>query len=69
MERSTLAASWRAWERTANMISASIYRGLAELIREPPRDGDLGILLAFGTGVACEMALLRWRSAPNVVCS
>jgi IstB-like ATP binding protein len=52
------------------MVSASIYRALAELARcEPPESGALGMLLAFGTGVACEMTLVRWRSAPDVFCS
>jgi alkylresorcinol/alkylpyrone synthase len=68
--RSRLAASWAAWERSGNMVSASIYRALAELARcEPPESGALGMLLAFGTGVACEMTLVRWRSAPDVFCS
>ena len=67
-DRETVAASWAAWERSGNMVSASIYRALAELSRAgSPRHGELGMLLAFGTGVACEMALLRWRSAPAVV--
>jgi alkylresorcinol/alkylpyrone synthase len=63
-----LAASRAAWAGTGNMISASIFRALGELMRQaPPRDGDLGMLIAFGTGVACEMALVRWRSSPDVV--
>jgi alkylresorcinol/alkylpyrone synthase len=67
LARSKLGASWAAWEQTANMVSASVYRVFAELSRSgPPEPGDVGILLAFGTGVACEMALLRWHSAPVV---
>ena len=67
LDRSTLAASWTAWERSGNMVSASIYRALAELVRgDPPRDEELGMLLAFGTGVACEMTLVRWGSGPTV---
>jgi alkylresorcinol/alkylpyrone synthase len=67
LERAKLAASYAAWESTANMVSASAYRAIAELTRQhPPRAGELGMLIAFGIGVACEMALLRWHSPPNV---
>jgi alkylresorcinol/alkylpyrone synthase len=70
LDQARLRASYAAWERSGNMVSASIYRALAELVRlgEPER-GDVGPLLAFGTGVACEMALLRWKSAPDVACA
>lgn len=69
LDRSALAASYAAWEGTGNMVSASVYRVLAELSRhESPRRGDRGMLLAFGTGVACELALMRWTSAPVVAC-
>jgi alkylresorcinol/alkylpyrone synthase len=68
IDREHMAGSWAAWRGTGNMVSASIYRAIAEQTRHaPPREGDLGMLVAFGTGVACEMALLRWRSAPEVV--
>ena len=63
-----LAASWSAWRKTANMVSASIYRGITELANgSRPSDGDLGILVAFGTGVTCEVALLRWHSTLRVM--
>jgi 3-oxoacyl-[acyl-carrier-protein] synthase III len=51
------------------MVSASINRALAQAARvDPPAPDALGLLIAFGTGVACEMALVRWRSAPDAVC-
>jgi predicted naringenin-chalcone synthase len=57
-----LAAAYAAWEKSGNMVSASIYRALIELCRDMrPADGDVGLLIAFGTGVACEMTLTRWR--------
>jgi alkylresorcinol/alkylpyrone synthase len=67
LDRASLAGSWAVWEEGGNMISASVYRALSHVSRhEPPRPGDLGTMLAFGTGLACEMALLRWGSAPDV---
>lgn len=66
----SLAGSWSAWERNANMISASVFFALAETARtHSPREGDLGALLAFGTGLACEMALLRWDRPPEIAFS
>lgn len=71
LKPSMLRASKTAWEQVANMISATIYRVFVELAQDddPPKAGELGLMIAFGIGVACEMALLRWRSAPTVVCS
>jgi hypothetical protein len=40
---------------------------LAALARRAPSPDAVGAMLAFGTGVACEAAFLRWRSAPDVV--
>jgi alkylresorcinol/alkylpyrone synthase len=71
LKPSMLRASRVAWERGANMIAASIYRVFVEFAGDddPPKTGELGLVIAFGIGVACEMALLRWRSAPTVVSS
>jgi alkylresorcinol/alkylpyrone synthase len=66
--RAQLAGSYAAWTESGNMVSASVYRALAGLARhDEPADGDAGLLLAFGTGVACEMALVRWRAGADVV--
>lgn len=53
----TLAPSWTVWERCGNMISSSLFFTLQELqkLAPPPRD-TLGVMLAFGAGVTCEMA-------------
>ena len=67
VDRSLLAAGYDAWEDGGNMVSASIYRVLAALARRGPARDATGAMLAFGTGVACEAAFLRWRSAPDVV--
>jgi len=67
LKPSSLAASWSAWESNGNMISASIFFALSEVARtHAPQQSDVGALLAFGTGVSCEMALLRWCQAPEV---
>ncbi|HZR81846.1 MAG TPA: 3-oxoacyl-[acyl-carrier-protein] synthase III C-terminal domain-containing protein [Candidatus Binatia bacterium] len=57
-----LAPSWTAWSRYGNTISATVYFILDTLRTEVrPPAGALGILLSFGAGVTCEMALVRWR--------
>jgi alkylresorcinol/alkylpyrone synthase len=71
LKPSMLRASRATWERAANMIAATIYRVFVEFAEDenPPKPGELGLVIAFGIGVACEMALLRWCSAPTVVSS
>src|SRR5262249_35098263 len=67
LDRPALAGSWAVWEEGGNMVSASVFRALSHLSRrEPPRSGDVGAMIAFGTGLACEMALLRWTDSPDV---
>jgi predicted naringenin-chalcone synthase len=63
IDPAALRASWAAWEACGNMVSASVYRALAEVPRVGgATDGDVGMMVAFGTGVACELAALRWHS-------
>ncbi len=60
LDDQALAASWAVWEGCGNMVSSSVFFVLRELQRSvPPRDGDLGVMLALGAGVTCEMMLLR----------
>lgn len=50
------------WERHGNTLAVGplhLLRGLAE--RTTPADGDLGLLLAVGPGLTCDLALLRWH--------
>jgi alkylresorcinol/alkylpyrone synthase len=57
-----LRCSWNVLERYGNMSSATVFFVLRELQDcSPPADGDLGLMLAFGPGLTCEMVLLRWR--------
>jgi predicted naringenin-chalcone synthase len=55
--------SWDVWHRCGNMSSATVFFILDELMRTaPPKPGDLGLALAFGPGVSCELVLLRGRA-------
>jgi len=48
------------WEKCGNLSSATVFFILRELQRSaPPRAGTLGLMMAFGPGVTCEMVLLR----------
>ena len=55
-----LAPTWETWEEAGNLSSATVFFVLEHLRRSaPPRAGSLGLMLAFGPGVTCEMVLLR----------
>ncbi len=57
-----LAPSRAVWERYGNVVSASVFFILRHLQESaPPADGELGVMLALGAGVTCEMVLLRSR--------
>ena len=54
-----LRPSWDVWHRCGNMSSATVFFILDEIARTaPPKPGDLGLALAFGPGVSCELVLL-----------
>lgn len=55
-----LGPTWEVWRRCGNMSSATLFFILREILEAaPPRPRDLGLALAFGPGVSCEMVLLR----------
>jgi alkylresorcinol/alkylpyrone synthase len=55
-----LAPTWETWQACGNVSSATVFFILQQLARTaPPRPGTLGLMLAFGPGVSCEMVLLR----------
>jgi alkylresorcinol/alkylpyrone synthase len=64
-----LRPSWEVLEQYGNLSSAStlfILRHLSKIAPPPP--GSLGLMLAFGPGVTCEVVLLRsagWLSTPR----
>ena len=55
-----LEPAWSVWQRYGNLVSASVFFLLEELQRtRRPAPADLGLMLAVGAGMTCEMALLR----------
>jgi len=57
-----LRPSWGVWQAFGNLSSATVFFILRHLQEcAPPPAGDVGLMLAFGPGVTCEMALLRSR--------
>ena len=60
LDDEALAPSWAAWERHGNVSSATVFFILRQLrALAPPPAGTLGVMVAFGPGVTCEMVLLR----------
>ena len=56
------AAPRAIWEQHGNTLAVGplhLLRRIAE--HQPPRDGDLGLLLAVGPGLTCDLTLLRWQ--------
>lgn len=54
-----LRPSWRVWERRGNVSSATALVILRDILEAGPPAGALGMLLAPGPGLSCEMVLLR----------
>jgi alkylresorcinol/alkylpyrone synthase len=52
--------AWDVWEETGNLSSSTVFFVLNRIQEStPPNPGDLGMMLAFGPGLTCEMVLLR----------
>ena len=60
LEPSSLAPAWNVWEAFGNLSSATVFFILRELERRasitPP---GLGVMMAFGPGLTCELTLLQ----------
>lgn len=55
--------TWEVWRRCGNMSAATVLFILQEIARTaPPGPDDLGLAIAFGPGVSCELVLLRGRA-------
>jgi alkylresorcinol/alkylpyrone synthase len=69
LEPDRIAGSRETWDRHANMISASIFAALAASARRAGDRRPCGVaaMIAFGAGTACEIALLRWEQASDLV--
>ena len=61
--------AWDVWEDSGNLSSSTVFFVLNRIQEStPPNPGDLGIMLAFGPGLTCEMVLLRaggWLSSAS----
>ena len=65
LDPAALAVPQRVWEEHGNTLAVGplhVLRGLAE--HGERHDGDLGLLLAVGPGLTCDLSLLRWRPLP-----
>ena len=56
----TLERSRECLSRVGNLSSASVLVMLQETLRDEPRSGGSGLLLAMGPGFSAELVLLRW---------
>lgn len=67
--RDALSASWHVLGQVGNLSSASVLAVYEEeLQRHPPKNGDYGLMAAFGPGFSAEFLLLRWlpgQAAPR----
>ena len=59
LSAAALRPTWRVWERCGNVSSATALVTLRDLVDEGIPAGALGMLLAPGPGLTCEMVLLR----------
>jgi alkylresorcinol/alkylpyrone synthase len=57
-----LRPTWDVWEQYGNVSSATAFLVLRRVLEVPPNDGALGMMLAIGPGLSCEMVLLRSRA-------
>lgn len=55
-----VAATREVLATTGNLSSASVLHVLARAVQRPHSAGEWGVALAFGPGVAAELALFRW---------
>jgi alkylresorcinol/alkylpyrone synthase len=52
--------TWDVWEQHGNLSSATVLFVLQRIAASvPPPAGTLGMMIAFGPGVTCEMVLLE----------
>lgn len=58
-----LAPSAAVLDELGNLSSATVFAILERIRKRPPRPGSLGLMLAVGPGLTCELVLLRWGEA------
>jgi alkylresorcinol/alkylpyrone synthase len=60
LSETDLAASWEVWRDYGNVSSATVFFILRALHAKGPIPvGRLGVMMAFGPGLSCELVLLR----------
>jgi alkylresorcinol/alkylpyrone synthase len=60
--RDSLSSSWQILSEVGNLSSASVLAVYErELQRRPPKNGEHGLMAAFGPGFSAELLLLRWK--------
>jgi len=59
LSEAALRQTWRVWERCGNVSSATALLILRDLLDGGLAAGALGMLIAPGPGLSCEMVLLR----------
>lgn len=55
-----LDRSWASMASVGNLSSSSVLHVLADELRAPHDDEELGLLFALGPGISAEFVLLRW---------
>lgn len=61
----TAAVASDTWAEHGNTLAVGPLHLLRRLAQQAaPRAGDLGLLLAVGPGLTCDLALLRWQDLP-----
>jgi alkylresorcinol/alkylpyrone synthase len=62
----TVELATGTWQEHGNTLAVGPLHLLRRLARQhAPRAGDLGLLLAVGPGLTCDLALLRWADLPT----
>jgi alkylresorcinol/alkylpyrone synthase len=59
LDPSALAPAWNVWESYGNLSSATVFFILREVERSAITRPSLGVMMALGPGIACELALIR----------
>ncbi|WP_165958789.1 3-oxoacyl-[acyl-carrier-protein] synthase III C-terminal domain-containing protein [Actinomadura sp. KC345] len=60
VDRGAFQVSYDVLAQRGNMVGATVVHILQEVNATPPPEGTLGVLMAFGPGLSCELALLQW---------
>ncbi|WP_133765660.1 type III polyketide synthase [Amnibacterium kyonggiense] len=62
-----LDRSWASMAAVGNLSSSSVLHVLADELRAPHDDHQMGLLFALGPGVSAELVLLRWPEAAEAL--